>query len=196
MDSKIKTASLKEQRPLIAFAERVKTIMIRPIVFGLLSLFLIPLSSCKENKWIDWKTQNEMWLENNKSQPGVQVSSTGLQYKIIADPTPQDARPNETSTVICDYSVSLINGYVVSAANNVTLTLPNTIPGFAEGCHKIHSNGDIELYIPAYLGYDYEKYDSDKYSEAEGYGTEGTQGYIPPYSTLIYTVHICGVIGG
>ena len=165
------------------------------IVFSLLCILCI-LSSCKENKWIDWKVENEAWLAQNKSLPGVQVSSTGLQYRIVADPTPQDAKPNESSTIICDYTVKLINGYVVSSAKYVTLELTHTIPGFSEGCHKIHANGDIELFIPAYLGYDYEKYEADKYSEAEGFGTEGTQSYIPPYSTLIYTVHICTVVGG
>lgn len=169
---------------------------IKIFTIGVLAVCSLVLSGCKENKWLDWKVQNELWLEQNKSQPGVQVSSTGLQYKIVADPTPQDARPNETSSIICDYTVKLINGYVVSAANGISLSLSNTIPGFAEGCHKVHNNGDIELFIPAYLGYDYEKYNSDKYNEAEGLGTEGTQSYIPPYSTLIYTVHICSVIGG
>lgn len=151
---------------------------------------------CKENKWMDWKAENEIWLEHNKTQPGVQVTASGLQYKIISDPTPQDARPNETSTIICDYSVKLINGYDLQKdVKASTLSLSSTIPGFSEGCHKIHNNGDIELYIPAYLGYDNEKYEADKYNEAEGFGTEGTQSYIPPYSTLIYTVHICGVVG-
>ena len=154
------------------------------------------LAGCKENKWMDWKTQNEIWLENNKNQPGVQVSSSGLQYRIIADPTPQDARPNESSTIVCDYTVKLINGYEIQKdVKGASLTLSSTIPGFAEGCHKIHSHGDIELFIPAYLGYDREKYEANKYDEAEGFGTEGTQSYIPPYSTLIYTVHICGVTG-
>ena len=161
------------------------------IVFIFLSLLLCP--SCKENNWADWKTQNELWLENNKNQPGVQVSSTGLQYRIIADPTQQDVRPNTTSTILCDYRLTLINGVQIDAGNNVTLSLSSTIAGFAEGCHKIHNNGDIELFIPAYLGYDKSKYDSHEYEEAEGYGTEGTQCFIPPYSTLIYTVHICGV---
>ena len=41
-----KTASLKEQRPLISFAERVKTGMCRPMHLCLYSLFLILLSSC------------------------------------------------------------------------------------------------------------------------------------------------------
>ena len=66
---------------------------------------------------------------------------------------------------------------------------------FSEGCHKIHNKGTIELYIPAYLGYDYEKYNSDKYNKAEGMGTEGTTGYIPPYSTLIYHVEISAIVG-
>ena len=164
---------------------------IKFIVFGLFAILLLP--GCKENKWADWKTQNELWLEHNKTQPGVQVSESGLQYRIIADPTPQDARPNTTSTVSCDYSLKLINGYQVDGGQNISLSLANTIDGFAEGCHKIHNNGDIELFIPAYLGYDKTKYKDNDYYNAEGYGTEGTQSYIPPYSVLIYTVHLCGV---
>ncbi|MBR6034692.1 MAG: FKBP-type peptidyl-prolyl cis-trans isomerase [Paludibacteraceae bacterium] len=160
-----------------------------------LSIFILQfsISSCKKNNWADWKVQNEVWLEANKQKEGVIETSSGLQYKIIADPTPQDARPNTTSTIVCDYSVKLINGYQVDAGNNVQLSLPNTISGFTEGCHKIHCNGDIELYIPAYLGYDQSKYESNEYGEAEGFGTEGTQSFIPPYSTLIYSIHLCSV---
>ena len=172
---------------------KIKQNIIRLIilVFIPLSLFLCP--SCKKNNWADWKVQNEVWLENNRQQEGVQVTSSGLQYKIIADPTPQDARPNTTSTIVCDYTLKLINGTIVESNNNVMLSLSNTIAGFAEGCHKVHVNGDIEIYIPAYLGYDKTKFDSDEYDKAEGYGTEGTQSFIPPYSTLIYTIHICAV---
>ena len=172
----------------------VKTVWIRPIVFGLLSLILLPLSSCKENKWAEWKVQNEMWLENNRTQADVKVTASGLQYKIIADPTPQDARPNTTSTINCDYTVRLINGFQVDGGN-ATLPLSSCIAGFSEGCHLIHNNGDIELYIPYYLGYDYQKVAEDDEYNAEGNGTEGTTSYIPPYSTLIYTVHICSVSG-
>lgn len=167
---------------------KIKTLIILACAIGAWSL-----TGCKQNKWADWKVQNEIWLENNKSQPGVLVSSSGLQYKIIADPTPQDARPNTTSTIVCDYTVKLINGCKIDGANYATLNLASTIPGFAEGCHKIHNNGDIELYIPAYLGYDYSKYQTNDYYNAEGSGTEGTQIYIPPYSVLIYKIHLCGV---
>ena len=156
-------------------------------------LVALLLAACTQNNWADWKVQNEMWLENNLKQEGVQVTESGLQYKIIADPTPKDARPNTTSTVVCDYRLTLINGCVVDAGTAVSLSLQNVIPGFTEGCRKIHNNGDIELYIPAYLGYDYEKYQSKEYDKAEGAGTEGTSSYIPPYSTLIYQIHLCSV---
>lgn len=166
--------------------------------------FAVLLPGCKQNDWMDWKVQNELWLENNKTQAGVVVSSTGLQYKIIADPLANngEAKPNKTSVITCDYRLQLINGYVVESYGKtfggtapVQLDLSSVIPGFQEGCTRVHNQGDIEIYIPAYLGYDYAKYNSNEYSGAEGSGTEGTQSYIPPYSTLIYTIHICGISG-
>ena len=192
----IKTASLQEQRPLTAFATRTKAILSRLIilVFCPLSLLLIP--SCKQNNWLDWKTQNELWLAQNKADHSdIRETASGLQYRIKADPTPQDVRPNTTSSVvICDYTVHLINGYKVAGGHD-TLYLPSCIPGFAEGCHLIHNNGDINLYIPYYLGYDNSQYESGNSYNASGRGTEGTSSYIPPYSTLIYDIHLCAVIG-
>lgn len=166
-------------------------------LFAILALTIcsFAVTGCKQHNWLDWKTQNELWLKANKSQPGVRTTDSGLQYKIIADPTPQDAVPNSTSTVVCDYTLRLINGCEIQTANYAELYLPQMIPGFVEGCRKIHNNGDIELYIPAYLGYDAEKYESGSYNEAEGNGTEGGTFFIPPYSTLIFTVHICGISG-
>jgi len=165
---------------------------------------LVILPSCKRNDWMDWKVQNELWLDANKAKDSVAVSSTGLQYKVIADPlaTSGEAKPNKTSVITCDYRLQLINGYVVESygktfggTSPVQLDLNSVIPGFAEGCTHVHNQGDIELYIPAYLGYDYSKYNSNDYGTAEGSGTEGTQSYIPPYSTLIYTIHICSISG-
>lgn len=161
----------------------------------LIALFSLLMAGCKENKWAEWKVQNECWLDQNLKEDGVSKTSTGLQYRIISDPTPQDARPNSTSTIVCDYKVKLINGYQVDGGNYVSLSLANCIPGFTEGCRLIHNNGDIQLFIPCYLGYDATKYSENDSYNAEGYGTEGTQSYIPPYSALIYEIHLCGVIG-
>lgn len=165
--------------------------------FLLLIAAVALLSGCKQNNWLDWKTQNEMWLESNKSKPGVRTTASGLQYKIIADPLADnhDAKPNSTSTIVCDYTLRLINGCEIETANNASIPLAQTVPGFYEGCGKIHNHGDIELYIPAYLGYDYSTYQSGSYGSAEGSGTEGGTHYIPPYSTLIFTIHICSISG-
>ena len=150
---------------------------------------------------MDWKVQNELWLEQNLQDTAVHKTASGLQYIILADPTPTDAKPSRTSTIICDYKLYLITNYKddqptgkpLEQANYASLTLSSVISGFAEGCHKIHNNGDIKLYIPAYLAYDASKYKSNEYYAAEGNGTEGNTSYIPPYSTLIYEIHICGV---
>ena len=146
-----------------------------------LALSVIFLSGCKKDNWLDWRAQNQLWLEQNKTNPGVQVSPTGLQYKIIADPNPTDARPSSGSSVYCDYRGTLING-VQFDGGSATLAVNSVVEGFAEGLKKIHCHGDIELYIPSELGY-----------KDEEQGTEGTSSYIPPYSTLIFTVHIRAV---
>ena len=71
--------------------------------------------------------------------------------------------------------------------------MSNLVSGFSEALRKIHKNGDIEIYIPYYLGYDEEVFSNDKIVDAEGNGTEGTQSYIPPYSVMIFTVHLSDV---
>ena len=38
---------------------------------------------CKQENWLDWKLQNELWLINNAQQSGVKTTPTGLQYKCI-----------------------------------------------------------------------------------------------------------------
>lgn len=162
----------------------------------LYTVLILAFVGCKENQWMDWKVQNEAWLKQNALNPDVKTTSTGLQYQIIADPTPQDARPSKTSYVTCDYTVRLINGNEIEGGQHkAQFYLGQVIPGFSEGCCLIHNNGDIRLFVPYYLGYDATKVsDNDTYN-AEGQGTEGTSGYIPPYSTLIFDIHICGVTG-
>ena len=157
----------------------------------------LALTGCKENNWMDWKVQNELWLTQNlQNDPGVRVTPSGLQYKIIADPTPSDARPNKTSTVICDYKLRLINGNVIENYTGRQISLSQVISGFAEGCCLIHNNGDIRIFIPYALGYDEVKVsDNDTYNAVGNEATEGTQSHIPPYSTLIFDIHICSVTG-
>ena len=143
---------------------------------------LMCLSSCKQDNWMDWKAENQLWMAHNKTKPGVQTTASGLQYKIIADPNPTDARPSTGSRVQCDYVGTLINGAQFDGGTASFVLNTNMIEGFVEGLKKIHCHGDIEIYIPSDLGY-----------KDEEQGTEGTASYIPPYSTLIFNVHLRAV---
>lgn len=165
--------------------------------FLILTFFAALLVGCKENKWMDWKTQNDLWLEqniqNHKDDPKFFVLADGLQYKIIADPNPFAARPNANATITCDYTGELINGYQFDRGDGVSFNMSNLVSGFAEGLRKIHENGDIEIYVPYYLGYDEKVFTNNEINKAEGNGTEGTRSYIPPYSVMIFRVHLGSV---
>ena len=164
---------------------KLKVESLKWIVISLIAITFLP--GCKQDEWTDWRLQNDIWLELNKAKDSVQTTSTGLQYKIIADPLAEnnDAKPKPNSTVVCDYTLRLINGTVIESRKEQPIYLASTIPGCREGCIKVRTHGDIHLYIPAHLGYDYDT------SDGRGAGTEGYKTYIPPYSTLIYEIHIC-----
>mgnify|MGYP003299875679 CR=1 FL=1 len=40
-------------------------------IFSLLFVIIL-ITSCKQNDWLDWKTQNELWLEQNAKKAGVE----------------------------------------------------------------------------------------------------------------------------
>lgn len=156
-------------------------------IFLLMAAIAI-LSGCKKTDTLDWKIQNELWLEQNKEKfkddPNFHVSPTGLQYRISYAGNPTDARPSLGSSVNLTYTGTLINGAQFDAGT-FTSTVGSFVPGFNEGIQKIHAPGRITLYIPWQLGY----LDS-KTGETTATGTEGTSGYIPPYSVMIFDVKL------
>lgn len=149
----------------------------------LLSCVVISLSlcACQQDKYDDWKTMNRLWLEHNKTQPGVITTPTGLQYKVVYKGTTEDRKPNPDSYVIVDYKGYLIDGECFED-NVYKGYVNNVIEGWAEGLCKMHLNADYIFYIPSDLGYG-----------DEGTGTEGYEGFIPPYSTLIFEVHLSDI---
>lgn len=153
----------------------------------ILILLLVSMTGCKQNDYLDWKALNEAWLEHNEKQPGVVTTATGLQYKQLnPSPNPTEARPNYNSTVVVDYKLYLISSYggyntgnMIQESTEGIFNLQQVVPGFSEGLQKMRIHDDFTLYIPYYLGYG-----------AEETGAEGYFGFIPPYSTLIYEIHL------
>lgn len=165
-------------------AERLKMNM-KKIAYIVLAM--LAMVSCKQNDYLDWKSLNEAWLEYNKTQPGVQTTASGLQYKQLnPSPNPTESRPNYNSTVKLDYKLYLIDSYggynvgeLLQEGNDAIFSLQNVVQGFSEGVQKMRLHDDYVFYIPSELGYG-----------STATGTEGYHGYIPPYSTLIYEVHL------
>ena len=145
-------------------------------------LFTMLLStSCEQDNWMDWKVENELWLENNATKEGVKTSATGLQYKILSNPDPHGKRPSTSSLVSITYTGTLIDGTVFDSGT-YNQYLYNSIAGWQEGVRYMRENSDAVFYIPYELAYGEEKK-----------GTEGGGSFIPPYSTLIFKVHLNSV---
>lgn len=159
-----------------------------------INLFIIIIStlllcSCKQDQWMDWKMQNEIWITQNAQKPDIITTPTGLQYKVIYQGNTFDTKPSYGSTIIVDYSLQLINGVLVETAQNARLVIQSSananglIEGFVEGLKKMNVGGDYILYIPWQLAY----------GEDGDEAAEQSTLFIPPYSTLIYTVHLSAV---
>lgn len=140
------------------------------ITFLLITIF----SACKEDNYIDWKVKNELWLENNKTQAGVETTASGLQYKILDQGRLSDRKPSKTSYVNLKYIGNLVDGSKFDNGVYTDLLSRSPLSGFIEGVTKIHDGGSIILYIPSDLAY----------------GKAGSGTTIPSHSTLIFQIDL------
>jgi FKBP-type peptidyl-prolyl cis-trans isomerase FklB len=151
-------------------------------IWSLLCVILL-VSGCKQNNWLDWKTQNELFLMQNAQREGIITTPTGLQYECIFPGHATSARPDNAKMVEIKYQGELINGYQFDSKDSYIGYVNQFVPGFCEGLKKMNEFGIFKFYIPYDLGYG-----------NQGKGTEGTASHIPPYSTLIFYVELKDVI--
>ena len=85
----------------------------------------------------------------------VQISETGLHYKIIEPGL--DEKPTLEDTVLVHYKGTLIDGTKFDSSYDrgepSEFPLSGVVAGFGEGLTKIGAGGKIILYIPSELGY-------------------------------------------
>ena len=142
--------------------------------FILLTLTFV-LSSCDEDKYLEWKYLNETWLEQHKNDSGFVQTESGLCYKVIHQGATR--RPNSSSIIYVKYKGELITGKVFDETEDevVGFQLSNLVPGWIEGVTKMNVGGRYIFYIPYELAY----------------GEDGS-GSVPPYSTLIFDITLDG----
>lgn len=128
------------------------------------------------------KTNQQMeagkqFLEENAKKEGVTITPSGLQYEVLQEGTGQKPT-GATSRVTVHYEGKLTNGNVFDSSYKrnqpATFGLNQVISGWTEGVQLMPQGSKYRFYIPSELGY----------------GTRGSGGSIPPYSTLIFDVEL------
>ncbi len=123
--------------------------------------------------------EGEAFLAKNKTQSGVKVTASGLQYKTIT--AGKGKKPTAASTVTVHYRGTLINGkeFDSSYKRNEPATFPlnGVIAGWTEGLQLMAEGGKTQFVIPGNLAY----------------GTRGAPPDIGPDATLIFEVELISV---
>lgn len=121
------------------------------------------------------KIKGEKFLEENKMKDGIEVTESGLQYRIIE--AGNDVKAGPEDAVFVHYTGTLIDGTEFDATDKekepIKMVLNRVIKGWTEGLQLVGEGGHIELYVPAELGYG-----------------ERNMGNIGPNSTLIFDVTV------
>jgi len=124
------------------------------------------------------KTTGMKFLDENKKNPGVMTTPSGLQYRVIKEGT--GAAPNPNSSVTVHYEGKFIDGNVFDSSYErnqpADFPLNGVIKGFSEGLLLMKEGSIYELFIPSDLAY----------------GDAGNQG-IPGGSTLIFKLELIKV---
>ncbi len=119
------------------------------------------------------------FMEKHKEEEGVQISTSGLQYRII-EPGSDVKATQDADTVSVYYTGRFINGEVFDGTTEgsqpISFPLNRVIKGWTEGLKLIGEGGKIELVIPAELAY----------------GPQPYQG-IPGNSVLVFDVELVKV---
>lgn len=122
--------------------------------------------------------EGDKFLLENRVKEGVEVTDSGLQYKVIV--MGDGDKPAATDTVTVHYRGTLLNGeeFDSSYSRNepTTFQLNQVIPGWTEGVQLMPVGSKFQFFIPPDLAY----------------GPNGG-GPIGPNATLIFEVELLGV---
>lgn len=124
------------------------------------------------------RTDGEAFLAANAEEEGVEVTDSGLQYKVLE--AGDGATPGPDSSVEVHYEGTLIDGTVFDSSYErgepVSFRVGQVIEGWQEALQLMSVGDTWEIVIPAELAY----------------GAQG-QGPIGPHETLIFKVELLGV---
>ncbi len=122
------------------------------------------------------KTMGKEFLKKNANKPGIEVTSSGLQYQIVKKGT--GSKPTSTDRVKVHYRGTLINGTEFDSSYKrnqpASFRLKKVIPGWTEALQLMNVGSKYIFYIPSELAY----------------GERGAGNVIGPNATLIFEVEL------
>ena len=137
------------------------------------------MQQATERRGAATKVEGAAFLEKNKKEPGVTITASGLQYKVLTSGSGKT--PTASNSVTVHYTGKLIDGTVfdssVQRGQPATFGVTQVIGGWTEALQLMKEGDKWMLYIPYALAY----------------GERGSGAKIPPYSTLIFEVELIKV---
>jgi len=137
-------------------------------------------AAINKEKYKELIMQGDSFLQKNKENPGVIVTASGLQYKVVKMGT--GTKPTPENIVKVHYTGTLINGTKfdssVDRGQPAEFVLNGVIKGWVEGLQLMPVGSKFILYIPSELGY----------------GATQASELIKPYSTLIFEVELLDIV--
>jgi len=123
--------------------------------------------------------ESEAFLAEMAQQEGVEITKSGLQYKVLEEGT--GAMPQATDTVTVHYQGTLMNGQEFDSSyargEPTSFPLNGVIAGWTEGLQLMKEGGKYEFYIHPDLAY----------------GPRGAGGSIGPNAALVFQVELIKV---
>ena len=126
------------------------------------------------------RAEGEAFLAENKKQPGVVTTASGLQYTVLQEGNGR--QPKATDTVRCHYEGRLLDGTVFDSSYRrgvpADFGLRQVISGWTEGVQLMKEGAKYRFFIPYNLAY----------------GEHGAGADIPPYAALVFDVELIKVL--
>lgn len=120
------------------------------------------------------------FLAQNAKAPGVHVTPSGLQYRILRSGAADGPRPRPADEVKVNYEGKLLDGQVFDSSYQrgtpIVMTVRDLVPGWIEALQLMRPGDEWLLYVPP----------------AIGYGENGA-GPIPPNSVLVFRLELIGI---
>ena len=122
------------------------------------------------------------FLAKNATAPGIKVTASGLQYKVLTSGPADGVPPGPSDEVKVNYEGKLIDGTVFDSSYDrgqpAVLSVDHVIPAWTEALQMMRPGDTWEIFVPAALGY----------------GDEGAGGgKIPGGAALIFKIELISV---